>query len=91
MTTPGGSVHSLVPRPLPRWEGPGDEAKVYSAFTHVHICPGVEVMAKPGDWHTKPLPDQHVIIEYGRQFSKVSFLAASEIIIYATSPVWDTV
>ena len=28
-------------------------------------------MAKPSDWHTKPLPEKHVVIEFGRQFSKV--------------------
>lgn len=29
-------------------------------------------MAKPGDWETKPIPEKHVTIEYGRRFSEVS-------------------
>jgi len=29
--------------------------------------------AEPGDWKikTKPLPEQHSVVEYGQQFSKV--------------------
>ena len=28
-------------------------------------------MTKPGDW-TKPMPEKHVVLEYGRKFSKVT-------------------
>ena len=49
---------------------------MFALWTPIHALGALFVMAKPGDWHTKPLPEKHVVIEYGREFSKVFNLNA---------------